>query len=134
MADGSSALSAVIRARLAALSGAPPATVHRLQVGLARLVLSQAPPSASSQLDLAVAFIEGRITSAELREAKQDCWSYVGSLACGCSVSDSASAHAVLSCLETDDDAHVSAKLSEQAEKVLRCGVSETSILRVLDS
>jgi hypothetical protein len=134
MADASAGLSSEIRARLAALSGATPAHVHRLQVGLAWLVLSQAPPAASGQLDLAVAFIEGRATSAELRDAKQDCWTYVGSLACGCTISDSASAHAVMSCLETDEAAHASAALAEQAHQVLRCGASETAILHVLES
>ncbi len=125
-------LSGSIPAALAARTDAPPAEVHRLQVGLARLVLAHAPLAAAAQLELAVAFIEGRAVAAELHEAKQECWAYVGSLACGCSVADSASAHAVLSCLEAAPGAHSAAALAEQVSKVLRCGASETSILRVL--
>jgi hypothetical protein len=99
---------------------------------LAELVLSQAPPGAGAQLELARSFIEGRAEPAALREAQQDCWSYVGSLACGCSASDSASAHAILTCLETQPSAHTSGALAEQAERILRCGVDEAQIIAVL--
>ena len=127
-------LSAEIAAALAAHAHATPADVQRLQVGLARLVLGQAPPGAPAQLDLALAFIEGRASTADLKEAQQDCWTYVGSLACGCSIADSASAHAVMSCLETDRAAHSAAVLTEQVQKVLRCGVEEEPILAVLNA
>lgn len=125
-------LSTEIRGCLAAFADAPAARVHRLQVGLARLVLSQAPPAASGQLDLALAFIEGRASAAELRDAEQDCWTYVGSLACGCAIADSVSAHAIMACLETREDAHSPAALAEQVEKALRCGVDESAIVRAL--
>jgi hypothetical protein len=121
-----------VAAALEPLSGLEPAQVHHLQVGLAELVLSQAPPAALGQLELAKAFIEGRADAAALRDARQDCWSYVGSLACGCSVSDSASAHAIMTCLESDRSAHEPAALVEQVERVLRCGVSEPHIIAVL--
>jgi hypothetical protein len=121
-----------IQDALAAFGMARIEAVHRLQVGLARLVLEQAPPQAASQLALALAFIERRATAAELMEARQDCWAYVGSLACGCSVADSASAHAIMTCLEADDAAHASSALPEQLERILRCGVSEPRILGVL--
>jgi hypothetical protein len=98
------------------------------------LVLEQASPSAPQQLELATAFIEGRARAEELMEAKQDCWTYVGSLACGCSLADSASAHAILICLETAPDAHSPAALREQVERVLRCGVDELAALRVLEA
>ena len=75
---------------------------------------------------------EGRASAAELRDARQDCWTYVGSLACGCSISDSASAHAVMTCLEPDDAAHVGSLLLEQVERVRRCGASQAQILAVL--
>jgi len=117
---------------LAAWAAAPSEAVHRLQVALAGLVLDQAPPAAASQLALALAFIDKRASAAELKEARQDCWVYVGSLACGCSLADSASAHAIMSCLETEEAAHTSGALREQVERVLRCGVPEPRILRVL--
>lgn len=134
MADASLQLFPAIQRALARLAHAPSEQVHRLQVGLARLVLDQAPPSAPQQLALALAFIEGHAQRAQLHDAKQDLWTYVGSLACGCSIADSASAHAVLSCLETDEASHSSAALTEQVIKVLRCGVVEISILRVLEA
>jgi hypothetical protein len=125
-------LSPEIRAALGAHARAPVVEVHRLQIALARLVLEQAPSAAASQLTLAQAFLESRASAAELKDARQDCWAYVGSLACGCSASDSASAHAVMICLETDDAAHASAALVEQVERVLRCGALELGILSVL--
>lgn len=97
------------------------------------MVLDLAPPAAAQQLDLAEAFIEGRAESAELTEARQDCWTYVGSLACGCSLADSASAHAIMTCLETSPDAHGPQALREQVERVLRCGVEDARVLRVLE-
>lgn len=87
---------------------------------------------ASTQLDLARAFIEGRADAAALRDARQDCWSYVGSLACGCSISDSASAHAVMTCLEAESSAHEPPALAEQVERIARCGVDEARIMAVL--
>src|SRR5260221_6389766 len=98
MASDRARLSPEIHAALATMGPASARAVHRLQVALARLVLEQAPPAAASQLDLALAFIEGRASVAELLEARQDCWVYVGALACGCSLADSASAHAVMTC------------------------------------
>lgn len=132
MQSAAPAPSPALTRALEPLSGLEPARVHRLQVGLAELVLGQAPPMAAGQLDLARAFIEGRADAAALRDARQDCWSYVGSLACGCSISDSASAHAVMTCLETDPAAHTPESLAEQAERIARCGVSEAHIIAVL--
>ncbi|HVY30966.1 MAG TPA: hypothetical protein VHB79_30615 [Polyangiaceae bacterium] len=126
------ALSRALCAALEALSGLDSAQVHRLQVGLAELVLPQAPPGAAAQLELARAFIEGRAEPAALRDAQQDCWSYVGSLACGCSVSDSASAHAIMTCLETSPAAHEVSALREQVERVARCGVADVKIITVI--
>lgn len=134
MAEHSSLFSGELRAALGRFSGASAAEVHRLQLGLARLLLGQAPPSAAAQLELALGFIEGRIPAEALHEARQDCWTYVGSLACGCSVADSASAHAIMTCLETDAAAHSPTALSEQLERALRCGASEPDLLRVLGS
>ena len=132
MADAASSLSPRILEVLAACGHFEPAAVHRLQVGLASLVGEQASPSASQHLALATAFIEGRAEPAALTEAQQDCWTYVGSLACGCSLADSASAHAVLICLDSRAEAHAATALREQVERVLRCGVGEAVVLRVL--
>lgn len=106
--------------------------MHRLQLRLAELLLDHAPPGATSQLELALGFVEGRTEAAALHEARQDCWTYVGSLACGCSIADSASAHAIMVCLETDATAHFPAALVEQVERSLRCGASEADVLAVL--
>jgi hypothetical protein len=132
MSAPSSGLSPEILAALASFATASAGTVHRLQVGLAQLVLEQAPPAAPAQLELALAFIEERASPGAMHDAKQDCWTYVGSLACGCSIADSASAHAIMTCLETDEAAHTLSALSEQAERVLRCGVAESRILGFL--
>jgi hypothetical protein len=134
MPDDAARLSPELQAALAALGAVSWRTVHLLQVGLAELVLEQAPAIAASQLALARAFIEGQLAAWELNEARQDCWTYVGSLACGCSAADSASAHCILTCLETDDAAHTPAVLSEQVARVLRCGVAEAHVVRVLQS
>jgi len=130
--EAASRFSPEISAALSALSASPPPVVHRLQVGLAQLVLAQAPPGAALQLELARAFIEGRSGAAELLEARQDCWTHVGSLACGCSVADSASAHAIMCCLEPDAEAHSNGALGEQVERVTRCGGDEAAILQIL--
>lgn len=106
--------------------------MHFAQIELARLVLDRAPPAASSQLELATAFLLGRVHAEELRDARQDCWTYVGSLACGCSLADSASAHAIMTCLETDTAAHTATSLREQAERVQSCGATEAQILGAL--
>jgi hypothetical protein len=119
---------------LARFAGASARQVHRLQLGLAELLLDHAPPSASAQLQLASAFIEGQVPASALHEARQDCWTYVGSLACGCSIADSVSAHAIMTCLETEDTAHSVAGLAEQLERALRCGATESELLQVLGS
>lgn len=103
-----------------------------MQLRLAELLLSYAPPGAAAQLELALGFVDGRTGPAALHEARQDCWTYVGSLACGCSVADSASAHAIMICLETDASAHSPAALVEQVERSLRCGATEADVLGVL--
>ena len=125
-------LSPELRSELSRFSGATVPQVHRLQLGLARLVLGQAPPGAVEQLELALGFVEGRVAGAALHEARQDCWTYVGALACGCSIADSASAHAIMTCLETDDTAHSPASLAEQVERSLRSGATEAEVLTVL--
>jgi hypothetical protein len=125
-------LSPELMAELGRFSSATVEQVHRLQLGLARLVLDQAPPGAVGQLELALGFVEGRVPAAALHEARQDCWTYVGSLACGCSIADSASAHAIMTCLETDDTAHAPSGLSEQVERSMRCGATQAAVLGVL--
>jgi hypothetical protein len=125
-------LSPRLKAELGRFSSATVEQVHRLQLSLARLVLDQAPPGAIGQLDLALGFVEGRVSATALHEARQDCWTYVGSLACGCSIADSASAHAIMTCLETDDSAHAQSGLLEQVERTLRCGATEAAVLGVL--
>ena len=125
-------LSPLMQAELGRFSSATVEQVHRLQLGLAHLVLDQAPPGAIGQLVLAQGFVDGRVSAAALHEARQDCWTYVGSLACGCSIADSASAHAIMTCLETDDSAHVPGGLAEQVERCLRCGATEAAVLGAL--
>jgi len=121
-----------LRAALLRVQGATAAQVHRLQLAFAQLLLAHAPPAAAEQLALASGFLEGRVPAGALHEARQDCWTYVGSLACGCSVADSASAHAIMTCLETDAAAHSPAGLAEQLERALRCGATEAELLGVL--
>ncbi len=132
MADPVSRHSQELRAALGRFDGAGAEQVHRLQLSLARLLLGHAPPSAPGQLALALDFVEGRASPAALHEARQDCWIYVGSLACGCSVADSASVHAIMTCLETDDAAHSPLSLAEQVERSLRGGAAEAEVLAVL--
>jgi hypothetical protein len=106
--------------------------VHELELGLARLLLAHAPPGARQQLELAEAFLRGEASARDLKSAQQDCWTYVGSLACGCSVADSASGAAFLACLEADSTAHTPAALGEQVTRALRAGIAESAILAVL--
>lgn len=134
MAGPTPQLSPTLRAALGRLREATAAQVHRVQLGVAQLLLAHAPPAAAGQLELALGFLEGRVPAEALHEARQDCWTYVGSLACGCSVADSASAHAVMTCLETDAAAHSPDGLAEQLERALRCGATEADLLRVLGS
>lgn len=121
-----------IREAASLLATAPPRTVHRAKIELAKLALSEAPPQAVNQLELAERFLHGAASSSELASAKTDVWTYIGSLACYCTVSDSASAQAVLCCLETDDGHHTAASLLEQAERVSRCRVDAERITAVL--
>jgi hypothetical protein len=106
--------------------------VHELELRLAALLLEHAPVGGREQLELAERYLAGQADLAELRSAQQDCWSYVGSLACGCSVADSASGAAFLACLNGDAGAHTALALAEQAERALRAGVSEEQVLAVL--
>jgi hypothetical protein len=106
--------------------------VHELELSLARLLLADAPPGARQQLELAEAFLRGEASARDLKSAQQDCWTYVGSLACGCSVADSASGAAVLACLEADPSAHTQGALSEQVTRALRAGIAESAILAAL--
>lgn len=134
MSEEASLDRAAVEAALAALSAADPAAIHSRQLALARLVADQGPEGAAQQLALVERFLEGEPLEAELREARQECWTHVGSLACGCSIADSASAHALLVCFETPPAAHTPPALAEQVERVLRCGVSLARVLRVLTS
>lgn len=121
-----------IREAASLFVGAPPSRVHRAKIELSKLVLSDAPPQALNQLQLAERFLSGDASGAELASAKTDVWTYIGSLACYCTVSDSASAQAVLSCLEHEDSHHRADSLLEQAERVRRCRVDPERIAAVL--
>lgn len=125
-------LPAEIRDAAALFRGAPPELVHRAMLGLARLVLVEAPPQAASQLELAERFLRSEASAAELASAKADVWAYIGSLACYCTPSDSASSQAVLACLETDPSQHGEAALLEQAERVARCHIPAERICATL--
>jgi hypothetical protein len=107
-------------------------SIHVLEVGLARLLLAHAPAAAQQQLELAAEFLRGAAAARDLKSAQQDCWSYVGSLACGCSVADSASGAAFLACLDPEPSAHTRAALAEQVARAIRAGASEDAILAVL--
>ncbi len=111
-----------------------PRAVHQKQVELARLLIEHGPPQARQQLELAEAFLSGKASAAELKSAQQDCWTHVGSLACGCSPAESASGAAFLSCLDAEPAAHTPQALSEQVERTLRAGGSEQAVLAVLAS
>jgi hypothetical protein len=132
MASETPHISSDLHQALGRFAAADAGRIHRVQVDLARLVLHHAPPHAPQQLELGLGFLAGNVPSSALHEARQDCWTYVGSLACGCSISDSASAHAIMTCLETDDAAHSPSGLAEQVERALRCGAAETDVLAVL--
>jgi len=114
-------------------AAASASTLHRIKLELAKLVIGQAPPSAQNQLALAERFLEGHASAGALGDARQDAWAYIGSLACYCSAIDSASAQAVLSCLESEASAHTPLSLREQLERVLRSGIAPPAIARVLE-
>jgi hypothetical protein len=106
--------------------------VHQLELRLAALLLEHAPAAGREQLELARGYLAGQVSPAELRSAQQDCWTYVGSLACGCSVADSVTGAAVLACLDGAADAHTPRALAEQVDRALRAGASEAQVLAVL--
>ncbi len=112
--------------------GADATTLHRLAVELAKLLAAQAPPAALNQLALAERFLEGQASAADLGSARQDCWTYIGSLACNCSVTDTASAQAILSCLEPDREQHSFSSLCEQIRRVLQCDVAPALVVQSL--
>ena len=121
-----------VQGALALHAEASPSAVHELELGLAALLLEHAPVGGREHLELAKRYLAGQADLAELRSAQQDCWTYVGSLACGCSVADSASGAAVLACLNGDASAHTALALAEQAERAMRAGASEEQVLAVL--
>ena len=121
-----------VQAALASFAGADGPAIHRAELALAGLVVDWAPPGSAQHLALAQRFLDGEKLQTELAEAKQECWTYVGSLACGCSLADSASAHVLLVCLEASPDAHHLGALTEQVERVLRCGVPVAQVLTAL--
>lgn len=106
--------------------------VHQLKIALAELALRAADPDAFRLLEVARRFLQSRATAAELAEARQDCWAQVGSLACYCTPTDSLASQAILCCLEADEAQHAPASLSEQALRVLRCGVPAELVLQTL--
>jgi hypothetical protein len=115
---------------LAQRGGASPQTLARLELALAELLIEHGPPGARAHLELAARFLEGGATAGELAEARQECWAYAGSLACGCSAADSATSAAFLAVL--DASPHTLESLTEQVERALRSGVSEERVLAVL--
>ena len=134
MAEGVTRFSADVQEALALHAATGARALHALEVRLAKLLLAHGPVDARAQLELAERFLAGGASTEELRSAQQDCWTYVGSLACGCSVADSASGAAFLSCLDGDAEAHTAARLAEQVERALRAGASESAVLAVLAS
>ena len=123
---------AALEALLSHLPTLSPARVHALEISLAELLLALSPPEATLQLALARRYLAGGATKSELIEAQRDCWTYVGSLACGCSVADSASADAILACLATAADAHGPGALADQVKRVLRCDIEPERVRQVL--
>jgi hypothetical protein len=132
MAQDTPGLSADIEAALRAHAGADARAIQRLEHGLAELVCELGPPRSREHLALVAQQLEGLDVARELREARQDCWSYQGSQACGCSAADVASAAAILACSEPEASAHAIASLNEQVSRVLRCGVGVERVLAVL--
>lgn len=108
--------------------------MHGLELALAALLVQHGPTGAHAQLELAQRYLAGGASAAELRSAEQDCWTYVGSLACGCSVADSATGAAILACLNGDESAHTAQSLREQVERALSAGASEAQVRVVLAS
>jgi hypothetical protein len=106
--------------------------VHRTQIELAKLILGNGPPGAIHHLELAERFLAHAASAAELAEAQRDIWAHTSSVACGCSVADSASAQLILNCLAPNELEHTKAALREHVTRVLECGVSEEAVLRVL--
>lgn len=123
---------ASLEALLSHLPPLSPLRVHALEIALAEMLLGLSPPEATLQLALARRYVAGGATKDELIEAQRDCWTYVGSLACGCSVADSASADAIMACLATAEDAHGPGALADQVKRVLRCDIEPDQVRQVL--
>jgi hypothetical protein len=132
MAQETPGLSADIEAAVLAHARADARAIQRLELGLAELVCELGPPGSRQHLDLVAHQLDGIDVEGELREARQDCWSYQGSQACGCSAADVASAAAIMACSEPAAAAHALAGLTEQVWRVLRCGIGAERVLAVL--
>lgn len=125
-------LPAELEAAVQAHALADARAIQRLELGLAELVCDLAPPGSREHLSLVAQQLDGADVTRELGEARQDCWSYQGSQACGCSPADAASAQAVMACSEPPAAARGLADLTEQVARVLRCGAPAERVLAVL--
>lgn len=121
-----------VQQALARHAEASPGVIQRLELELASLNLEHGPPGARQHLELAARFLDGAASAADLAEARQECWLYAGSLACGCSAADSATSAAFLAVLDGRAAAHTSESLAEQVERALRAGASVARVLEVL--
>ena len=88
MPPETSGLSADIEAAVRAHATADARAIQRLELGLAELVCELGPPGSRQHLALVAQHLDGVDVAHELREARQDCWTYQGSQACGCSAAD----------------------------------------------
>jgi hypothetical protein len=132
MATPVTALSEPTRLALGRFDQAPARALQRAEIELARLLLEYGPPGALRYLELAERFLRGAADATELAEARQECWAYAGSLACGCSLADAETSAAFLAALDSSPASHTVRALAEQAERVLRAGVGEGRMLEAL--
>lgn len=114
--------------------GSAPRVVQRVKRRLLELARPSLPPVAFPLLELVDRYLEGEPLEGELAEGRADVWAQVGTLACYCSVDDSAALRSVLAVLETDEGAHAPSSLERFAEDVAILGVAPAAIERELSA
>lgn len=110
-----------------------PRVVHRAKAELLETVRSSLPPFAQRLLPLVQRYLDGEAVEHELREGRADVWAHLGTLACYCTVDESASLRSVLSALESEVGAHDEASLEGFLRDLALVGASTEALGAALE-
>lgn len=119
-----------LREILSASAFEEPTFAKNAKLALAALVAPIAPPFARNLLELAARAAKGEASESDLSEGRVEAWTYLGSLACYCSETDSLSVQITMTAL--DSATADRATLFSISEKLRRAGVAEEAIFATL--